>query len=499
MSSPLVYFYDDGQYIRVVDGRQNTTVYFNKINLSVQMDTVSHFFLKNELDVGHYAFTDVAFPICATLKELVVKLIQWAKSNVLSWDLNESHVLTELQMNVNKNPMEFDELVVNGATCTYDSAKSRVNMDITAFNSRAVRQSKLYLQYRIGQEILAVVSGNLADPAVAATNMISRIGIYENYADIKEDNPGFAWSKYPSAGTAGVFFMYDSTQTVPTDRINAVLRRIDQTDLVIPQSAWNIDKLDGTGPSKVNIDWQTQNIFVFEMKNRQGTTFKAGLMNKSSIIFCHEFVETATGKSLTTTYQPCLPVRWEVSGTGEAAATGRLSQGHAIVYAKQARDYNNIRSFGTASDQQIIHVDDMKKNALTLKLSRLFSRCRIQLTRLQIVNTQTGFAKWELVWEPTGLNAQGQVITAPADDTFTFVQSRSGADVSRNNAIDITGGTVIASGFIGSNTVENIDLDDQAISIMSKINGTSDKIAIRLSGMYGTCNIIANAFWKEYL
>ncbi len=63
----------------------------------------------------------------------------------------------------------------------------------------------------------------------------------------------------------------------------------------------------------------------------------------------------------------------------------------------------------------------------------------------------------------------------------------------------ITDGIVLATGFIGSNSIETIDLDDRFASIMARINGAPDTIALRISGMFGTTLVAAAISWREFI
>jgi hypothetical protein len=191
MTTPFVSLFNDNDFIRVVDSQQNTTIYFNKVNLSVQMDNVVSFYLKNDSNIGFYNFAEIAFPLCSNVKELVYKLVEWCKYKVDSWDLSKAISLVELQMNVDNNLIEFDQLSVNTATNVYDSTLQNVRMYVGAFNAKAVRQSRMYINYRLGQDILAVVSGTLIEPqrivngkTITPLNVISRIGMYEDPVDI---------------------------------------------------------------------------------------------------------------------------------------------------------------------------------------------------------------------------------------------------------------------------------------------------------------------------
>jgi len=504
-SDKFVSFFNDGDFIRVTDTQQNTTVYFNKANMSVQMDNNQSFYIKNDSNIGFYNFVNVSYPNSATIKELVYKLVEWAKFRVETWDLSKCVSLMELQMNVDNNPLEVDQLTNTGSTNVYDQTSQLVRMNVTTPTSKSVRQSKMYLNYRLGQDTLAVISGTLVEAErnvggtnIIARNLISRIGLYEDKDDI------VTGKNYTTPGRAGFFFQYETksvttgTTTTNTDEVSVVLRRDGQPDLVISQANWNIDRLNGQGASVLNVDFKKSMTYVFEMRNRQGTAMRLGVMYNDLIVFCHEFSDSLFGNSLTSDCMPSLPLRWEIRGNGTtgATSTGSMLQGYAIVYAKQDRTNNDIRVFGTNSKQKLLTANEQNKNLIALSLLSNRIRCRVQITKVQVINTQTGFARWELILGP-GRSDNGTIIPILTDATFASV----GQSVVRRNDSDdtINTGTILATGFIGSNSIETIDLDDQFASLMARINGTPDTVAIRISGMFGTTNVAVAVSWREYI
>ena len=498
-SDKVVSFFNDGDFIRVTDSQQNTTLYFNKTNLSVQMDNNQSFYLKNDSNIGFYNFVNVAYPNSISIKELVYKLVEWAKFRVETWDLGKAISMMELQMNVDENPLEIDQ-ITNTGTSVYDQNTQLVRLSISTLAAKVVRQSKMYINYRLGQDTLAVLAGTLIETA-APRNVISRIGLFEDKEDII---PG---RTYTTPGRAGFFFQFESkslttgTTTTNTEEISVVLRRDGMPDLIVPQASWNIDKLNGQGPSVMTVNFKKNLTFVFEMRNRQGTVMRMGIMYNDLIIFCHEFSDSLFGTSLTGDFMPSLPLRWDIRGNGTtttgATATGSMIQGYAIVYGKQDRINNDIRVFGTNSKQKQLTANEVNKNLIALSLVSNRIRCRVQITKIQIINTQTGFARWDLILGP-GRRDNGTDVAILADSSFSQVGTVT--IVRRSDSDDtISFGTILATGYIGSNSIETIDLDSQFASIMARINGTPDIIALRISGMFGTTNVAAAVSWREYI
>lgn len=486
MPGNIVSFFNDGDFIRVVDIQANTTVYFNKTNLSVQMDNDKSFYLKNDSNIGFYNYDDIEYPCSGTIKELVYILVEWAKFRVDTWNLSNAISLMELQMNVDANLLEIDTYATKtGTNNRYDPNTQLMRQQIILPTGKSIRQSKMYINYRLGQDTLAVMSGTLIEPdridalqTIAPQNILSRIGLFEDHNE----------------GCAGYFFQFKNT-IGNDEEISVVLRR-GQVDTEIPQNEWNIDKLNGQGPSVLNVNFRKNMTFVFEMRNRQGTVMRMGIMHNDLIVFCHEFSDSVFGTSMTSEFMPSLPLRWEIQGVTStvagATSSGSMLQGYAIVYGKQNRTNNDIRVFGTNSKQKLLYANEVNKNLIALSLQSNRIRCRAQLTKIQIINTQTGFARWDLI-----LNPRFEINGNRTDPSFDLVENTI---IQRNDSNDtIDADTILATGFIGSNAIETIVLDDQFASLMARIDGTPDVIALRINGMFGTTNVAAAVSWREYI
>ena len=99
----------------------------------------------------------------------------------------------------------------------------------------------------------------------------------------------------------------------------------------ILQNSWNMDKLDGTGASGVNLNWLlTQHLIVEYQWLGVGVIrfgFETGL---SGIVWCHQIISVNT---LSTTWSRTgsLPVRVEISSAGALPVPGKLTIINCVV------------------------------------------------------------------------------------------------------------------------------------------------------------------------
>lgn len=94
-------------------------------------------------------------------------------------------------------------------------------------------------------------------------------------------------------------------------------------DTKIPQTAWNVDKLDGTGPSLLTLDLTKSQILFTDIEWLGVGSVRMGFIINGKLIHCHTWnhANIITGSYMTTA---CLPVRAEIENTGITASNSTL-------------------------------------------------------------------------------------------------------------------------------------------------------------------------------
>lgn len=181
----------------------------------------------------------------------------------------------------------------SGAAQTLDTYAPVVHMTVSGLGDRVVRQSRLYTQYQPGKSLLFYMTGRIATNT-AQTGILSKIGYYD-------DNNGvfFAWNE----GMMSVGIRTSTASGTPVDTL-------------IPFTAWNQDRLDGSGPSGITVDWTTTLIYVINM-----AWLGVGVV-QFGVIWGGQFYQAHTIYNIggTTTYTATsnLPIRYSIQSTGGA-------------------------------------------------------------------------------------------------------------------------------------------------------------------------------------
>lgn len=183
-----------------------------------------------------------------------------------------------------------------GSSLSFDANSSAMLSNVSTSNGNYVyRESSKTFAYQPGKSLQFLYSFCFAP---AQTGLRQRIGYF---------------------GTANGIYLELNGST-----INFVIRSSSTGSLVedrIPQSSWNVDKLDGTGPSLLTLDISKVQIFWSDIEWLGVGTVRCGFVINGRLIHCHSFHHA---NLTTTTYMSTaiLPLRNEIENI---AATGNNS------------------------------------------------------------------------------------------------------------------------------------------------------------------------------
>lgn len=117
-------------------------------------------------------------------------------------------------------------------------------------------------------------------------------------------------------------------------------------DTKISKENWNIDKLDGFGPSQLTLDLTKAQILFIDIEWLGVGSVRMGFVIDGKLIHCHSFhhANLITGTYMTTA---CLPIRNEITNTGGMTGTATFREICSTVISEGGFDIRGrSRSFG---------------------------------------------------------------------------------------------------------------------------------------------------------
>lgn len=345
-------------------------------------------------------------------------------------------------------PLFWDDQEVSGSGTSSahstDTASTTLSVSATTAGRR-VRQTFQRFNYQPGKGQLALMTGTFGSSASGITR---RIGLFD-------DNDGCFFNQVSGAFNVTI---RSSTSGSPVD-----------TD--IPQASWNIDTLDGNGPSGITLDLSKSQIFVIDFQWLGSGRVRFGFEIGGRLIYVHEFLRAnlAVNPYMST---PNLPARYEIINDGTGAAS-ELIHTCVSVMTEGGVDRGGVTrllsSGATGIDATNIGTIYAIKG-VRLKPTHLDAQALIESASAFISAGATDMAEWLLIHNPTvaGTFTYSDVANSP-------FQEATGA-----TANTVTGGTIIDGGFLaparrGGTSSQRVP---SALGLGSAIDGTPDELVL---------------------
>ena len=190
---------------------------------------------------------------------------------------------------------QFDQSTASTGSISHSTTSGMVTMTADAFtNSTAILQSRAYQRYQPGKSQMVVMTGLIGAPVSGVTK---RVGYFD-------DNDGIFLEQQ---GLSGLYWVRrDSTSGSVVD--NAVA-----------QDDWNLDPLDGNGPSGITLDVNDTQIVFIDLQWLGIGRVRVGFDIDGVIVYCHEFLNANNGQVRPYMRTANLPVRWWIKNASNAA------------------------------------------------------------------------------------------------------------------------------------------------------------------------------------
>lgn len=277
----------------------------------------------NTVQVQGYHISDKNDPsIVASVDDKGALYTRYAEGAPLLAPYGDLKILQEHIIGVYEHSVDsYDDLFYiqerSGGTSTYDKDTSSIIMTVTEDRySKVERISNRYHYYQPGTSMLIIITVSMGDSGTISNTR--RWG----YAD---DDNGFL---FELSGTTLNIMQRGTPQGVGIH--NAEYIRI-------PQSSWNIDKLDGTGSSGVNLDVTKSYQYYINIAYPSGKV-EYGIYTSSGRINCHTSSSDGT-LSYPYVSNATLPLYFENENHGEAPSSSSMRIIGSVVKSENYPDY----------------------------------------------------------------------------------------------------------------------------------------------------------------
>lgn len=358
-----------------------------------------------------------------------------------------------------------------GGTFTFNANQGLVDLNVTtASGSEIIRETNKVCSYQPGKSLLFMSTFVMNAPKA---NLRQRVGYY--------------------GASNGLYLEVSGTTEPAFVERSSVSGSLSETQ--IAQTNWNIDKLDGNGPSGFTLDITKAQILWFDIEWLGLGTVRAGFVINGAFIHCHSFHHA---NLITSTYitTASLPLRYEITNVGTTASSSTLKQVCSTVLSEGGYELRGAQSAvetPVASPRDLTNIStDYPVISIRLKLTRLDAI--VILTALSIMGiTNNANYNWKVI--AGGTTTGGSWATTGASSSVEY--NITGTSFSMGT------GRVLASGFTnGSNqgsTVIDI-LKEALFSFQLERNGltsTAIELTLACSSASAGADILSSMDWEE--
>ena len=370
-----------------------------------------------------------------------------------------------------KDNGKFDSYI-NGAGsstgCSTGTSIVTLNVN-TANDDQVLRQSFRVFPYQPGKSLLVLNSFVMDTPK---TNLTQRVGYFNSQNGV-----------YFECANTGYNMVLRSCPTGTT----IIERRI-------PQSSWNIDRLNGEGDSGVMLDAAKSQIFIADFEWLGVGNVRTGFVINGNITYCHIFYNA---NFINSTYMQTatLPISYQIFNTGITTSSSTLKQICSTVESEGGfQDIDVVRYAGPGLTLTAVTVAAAASITpiISLRIKSGRPSAIIIPTEINILVTSTNVVSYYLILDGT--------FSAPT--TWTDYGTNSNAQVSTTTSLTMTGGTIIKQGFLSSSAQVKEKIELSGIDVFNyqlgvKINGDSQVITLAASSVGTTASIYAALGWVE--
>jgi len=353
---------------------------------------------------------------------------------------------------------------------TFDANAGLVNLNVPITSGAYVkRETKKVFSYQPGKSLLVI---STFDMSPAKTNLRQRVGYFN------DDN--------------GIYLqLEDSTLSF----IERSLVTGSVTETIANQTDWNVDKLDGNGPSGITLDITKAQILWMDIEWLGLGTVRLGFVIDGIFIHCHSFHHA---NRIASTYitTASLPLRYEIENLDETASVSTLKQVCSTVVSEGGYE---LRGRQGAIGTPISTPRDLTATGVAYPVVSL--RLKSSPNRLDAIVIPTAasilgignnaFFAWTL--QSNATTSGGTWTSAGADSSVEYNLS----------GVSSSGGRTLAKGYISSTTQSTNAIDILKAALFqfqlqrNSFTSTPEEFSLLVETKVAGDDVYASVDWEE--
>jgi hypothetical protein len=355
----------------------------------------------------------------------------------------------------------------SGATSAFDANAGLVNLNVTTTSgSELIRETTKCFSYQPGKSLL-VMSTFVMN--AGKTGLRQRIGYY--------------------GASNGLYIELNNTSLSFVERSSSSGSLVETR---ITQNNWNVDPLNGTGPSGITLDITKAQILWMDIEWLGLGTVRLGFVINGQFVHCHSFHHA---NLITSTYitTASLPLRYEITNTATTASASTLKQVCSTVISEGGYELRGLQqAIGTTiTAPRSLTTAGTFYPVISIRLKSTALDAIVILSALSILGVSNASYCWRVV--ATATTTGGTWVSAGTDSSVEYNLTGTAT----------TGGRVLAQGYFTSTNQSSgfIDVLKEALfKFQLERNGLTSspfELTLALTASSGSSDVHASTDWEE--
>ena len=328
------------------------------------------------------------------------------------------------------------------------------------------RETKRVFQYQPGKSLLVLNTFVFNE---GRANLRQRVGYFGN------EN--------------GIFLELDGTTVniVKRDYLTSA-----PNDTQVAQSSWNVDAMDGTGPSGVTLDITKAQIFWIDMEWLGVGSVRTGFVINGQFIVCHIFHHANIIASVYMT-SASLPIRYEIENTGATAGNSTMKQICSTVISEGGYSPRAESRAASTALAGLAMSNSVPKPLVSIRLKADRQDAIVVPTYIDMYGIDNAPFRWELYQD-----------TTISDGTWVSAGTESNVEYNVTATTTITGarlvmeGTIIGAAKGGANTIF-LDNLNHSLQLKRDIDGTPEVFTLAMTATTNSDEALGTIAWQEFV
>lgn len=352
-----------------------------------------------------------------------------------------------------------------GSTYTHANNESTMLMSVGNLSGqKVVRRTKRYFAYQPGKSLLFLNSFVMNE---------GKAGLRQRVGNFDDDN--------------GIFFEINET-TCFFVRRGYASGSVQETR--VPQSQWNVDPLNGLGPSGLTLNKDKAQILWTDIEWLGAGSVRTGFIINGQFIICHVFHHANIGNTVYMT-TATLPIRYEIENTSNTASSSTLKHiCNSVVSEGGYSPSVETRAASTAlTGLDMITTEYRPLVSVRLKADYKGAVVVPSLVSLYgIQNTPFSFRLIE-----AGTVTGGSWVSAGLESSVEYNTTGTG----------FTGGNILLEDiFIGGPSSQPVRIDlsrfGSSLQLKTTLAGINETLIIACKSTTNNDDALATLIWEEY-